>query len=88
MSDETKQKLKGRIPWNKGKKGVQVSTRKGIKTGKPMHPNTRKALKMANTGRKMSDDLKLLMSSIHKGKTITTEVREKIRKTLLKRNHE
>jgi NUMOD3 motif-containing protein len=87
-SNETIEKLKKRIPWNRGKKGVQVSTRKGVKTGKTMPLNTREALKKANTGRKMSEDVRLLMSKIHKGKVINAEVREKIRKTLLKRNHE
>lgn len=88
LSEETKQKLKGRIPWNKGKKGVQVSTRRGLKTGKPMHPNTREAIRKANTGRKATEEFKQLMSKIHKGKILSSEVRKKISTTLLKRNHE
>ena len=31
QSDETKEKMKNRIPWNKGKKGLQVAWNKGLK---------------------------------------------------------
>lgn len=46
-SDEVKKKMsesaKGRIPWNKGKKGVQVPWNKGKKTG-PLSEETKKKL--------------------------------------------
>lgn len=87
-SVETIAKLKKRIPWNKGKKGVQISTRKGIKTGKPMPVKTREAIKLANTGRVVSKEFREKMSKINKGKIISPEVRDKIRQTLLKRSHE
>jgi len=88
LSKETKEKLKGRIPWNKGLKGVQPSTRKGKKTGKPMHANTKEALIKANTGRKATEEFKQLMSKVHKGKTMSSDIRNKIRQTLLKRKYE
>lgn len=34
LSEETKQKMKGRVPWNKGKVGVQVPWNKGITKNK------------------------------------------------------
>lgn len=42
---------KGNIPWNKGKKGVQLSTRKG-KFGKKHSEETRKLMSLAQKGSK------------------------------------
>jgi len=77
FSIETLEKFKNRVPWNKGKTGF-VSPKKGKKTGKPIHPNTKAALIKSLTGRKMSDRHKEIMSGVHKGKVVSIETRLKI----------
>ena len=85
ISEETRQKKKGRTPWNKGKTGVQAhspETRrkiseslKGINTwmtGKKHSPETRRKLSEANTGKKHSQDAREKMkgrTAWNKGKT-------------------
>jgi hypothetical protein len=58
FTDEHKEKLsnakKGKTPWNKGKKGVQISTRKGIKMSEEQKikiSNTKKGSIPWNKGR-------------------------------------
>ena len=50
-SEEIKAKFKDRIPWNKGKKGVQVPWNKGIKMG-PQSPEHRAKLSAKGIERK------------------------------------
>jgi hypothetical protein len=77
LSEEHKRKLSGKIPWNKGKKGVQPSTRKGIKQ-KPMTEETKFKISSANKGQKRSAEFCQKLGNIHRGKVISMEVREKV----------
>ena len=47
LKPETIEKLKGRIPWNKGKKGLQHHTEESLEK-----------LRIASTGRKHSEEYK------------------------------
>lgn len=89
------QKMKGNIPWNKGKRGSQIPWNKGMKTGSfaERTEEWNKKIGDANRGRKMSDEqrekmrgrkvseeTKRKLSEINKGKTLSEETKEKIRK--------
>ncbi len=64
------QKLKGNTPWNKGKKGVQVTWNKGVKTGAFAKRTDEWNRKIAesNKGRKLSEETKRKISEFNKGK--------------------
>ena len=81
ISEETRQKKKGRTPWNKGKTGVQAhspETRrkiseslKGINTwmtGKKHSPETRKKMSETQKGRKHSPETRRKLSEANTGK--------------------
>lgn len=63
---------KGRIPWNKGRKGIQVPWNKGIK-GIP-NPKVSIALK----GRQLPVEVRQKMSEAHKGVPKPMKIRQKI----------
>ncbi len=79
LKPETIEKLKGRKAWNQGMKGEYTINRKIFP---PMHPNTKEALRKANTGRVATGKQKEIMSKVHKGKTFSPECRAKISATL------
>jgi group I intron endonuclease len=59
-SEETLKKLRGRVPWNKGKTHKEL----GIITSE----ETREKLRIASTGRTLSEEAKKKISDFHKGK--------------------
>lgn len=61
LTEETRLKLKGRIPWNKGIHTGFVPWNKGIKTGK--NPEHSKRM----TGRKLSTETRIKLSLCHLG---------------------
>jgi hypothetical protein len=70
LTEEQKLKLKGRTPWNKGKKGIQTAWNKGISgtVGNPMTEKTKQKLREKNLGKKKSKETKLKMSKNMKGR--------------------
>lgn len=64
----------GRVPWNKGKKGVQ-----------PVSEETRRKLSLLNKGRPHTEDWKQMMSQRMKGKVFSEEHKEKLRRAKLGR---
>lgn len=83
MKEDTKKKisesLKGNIPWNKGKKGVQIPWNKGLKLG----PNPGHSKKMK--GRKLTEEHRKKIGNALRGREKTREFKEKMRKVALKR---
>ena len=77
-SEEHKKKisetLKGNVPWNKGKTGVQVSTRKGT-TGSD---ETRQRMSEAHKGILLSDEHKAKISAKMKNRTMSEETKKKM----------
>lgn len=77
-SEEHKKKLSeagiGKIPWNKGKKGVQVSPRKGVK----LTDEQKLKMSLAHKGRKNTDEQKAKISASLKGRVISEETRKKM----------
>lgn len=74
MATNNGQFKKGLVPWNKGKIGVQTSTRKGLKL-KPLSEKTKQKISLKNKGRvsgmkgkKHSARTKAKMKLIHAGK--------------------
>jgi hypothetical protein len=67
-SAETRQKMsiarKGKIPWNKGKKGVQVSTRRGI----PLSRETRDKISASLLGTHLPEEQKQKISKALSGR--------------------
>lgn len=78
MSPEARRKMsewqKGKEPWNKGLKGSQVAWNKG----KTLSPDHIEKTRIANTGRKDSDETRLKKSLAAKGKKRPVEISIKI----------
>jgi NUMOD3 motif len=70
LSEEQKIKLRGRIPWNKGKENSQVPWNKGLTglPGSPLSDETKQKLREFNLGKKKSEETKLKMSRNMKGR--------------------
>ena len=77
-SEEHRTKLseagKGKVPWNKGKVGVQPSTRKGTK----MPEEQRLKLSDAHKGIKNSEETRAKISAKLKGRIISEETKKKM----------
>ena len=77
-SDEHKKNLseagKGNIPWNKGKTGVQLSTRKGA----TLSEETRQRMSESHKGKLLSDEQKAKISSKMKNRILTEETKKKM----------
>ena len=69
--------VKGGIPWNKGKVGVQVSIRKGMKLS-PLSKEHREAISKGNIGHVTSQETKDKIALGNKGQKRTPEVRKKM----------
>ena len=72
MAKELTQFKKGMIPWNKGKIGVQISTRKGKKLS-PHSEETRKKMSLARIGQKCSIETRLKIGVANTGKKRSLE---------------
>jgi group I intron endonuclease len=101
-SEETKQKQrdarKGKPPWNKGKKGIQIAWNKGTKglmtgmKGKHHSKESNDKNRMAHINRKASEKAKINMrkpykegrNGWNKGKHVSDEVKNKMRIARLK----
>lgn len=66
--------LKGSIPWNKGKTGVQESTRKGT----TVSDETRAKMSAAHKGKANTDEQKAKISAKLKGRVMSEETRKKM----------
>jgi len=86
LSEETKAKISlakignknflGKIPWNKGKKGLQV-----------MSEETKRKIGEGNKGKKLSDETKLKLRLTHLGKHPTSATKLKMRLVNLGKHH-
>jgi len=68
-----RQRMLGCTPWNKGLRGVQPSTRKGIKTGKTTSQKHKDATSKRFKGVPLSDEHKAKISRAHIGKKLSPE---------------
>lgn len=91
---------KGLIPWNKDKKGVQISWRKGLKLsplskkhrnkislamiGRVCSEETKKKISKANMGKKRTDEFRFHISKVLKGRKLSIEHKNKIKENVLK----
>lgn len=77
-SDEHKKKLseagKGNVPWNKGKTGVQDSSRKGVKVS----DEVRAKMSAAHKGKANTEEQKAKISAKLKGRVMSEETRKKM----------
>ena len=64
-------------PWNKGKIGFQISTRKGLKL-KPHTDEHREKIRLAGIGRIFSDETRKKIGDKHRGKIMSEETRKKM----------
>jgi len=71
--------MSGKIPWNKGKTGLQVAWNKGISSSEEV----RKKISISKKGVKFSKQAKINMSNARKGRIVSKETREKISKSLI-----
>jgi hypothetical protein len=62
--EKQRQKMIGKVPWNKGKTGLQVSPNKGI----PRSEETKRKISEATKGKVRSEEFKKKMSIISKGR--------------------
>jgi hypothetical protein len=78
--------LSDSIPWNKGKQGVQPSTRKGTKQG-PLSPEHREKIRqgMLNTTNSMHNPIHKANHQESMAKRNTPEWREKLRQAAITR---
>jgi hypothetical protein len=67
-------KLKGNIPWNKGKTGVQESSRKGV----IVSDETRAKMSASHKGKANTEDQKAKISAKLKGRVMSEETRKKM----------
>jgi hypothetical protein len=79
-AEETKQKMKGRIPWNKGKKIPEWLVKLNSEVHKGIIPSeeTRKKMSLSRIGKKFTDEHKRNLSNSLKGHVISEETRKKI----------
>jgi len=77
-SDEHKKKLsdagKGNVPWNKGKTGVQESSRKGVKVS----DEVRAKMSAAHKGKANTEEQKAKISAKLKGRVMSEATRKKM----------
>lgn len=66
--------LKGNIPWNKGKTGVQPSPTKGTR----MSDEQRKKISDAQKGKKLPEEQKIKISNSLKGRVVSEETKKKM----------
>jgi group I intron endonuclease len=84
LSEEQKAKMsaamKGRVSPNKGKKASEESKRKmsEAKKGNPLSDKAKEAAKIANTGRKMTEENKAKLIAISTGRKMSEESRAKM----------
>lgn len=76
---------KGLTPWNKGKKGVQVSTRKGIKQA-PQSEETKLKRSLSMLGHSISQQTREKIGNANRGKTRTDEEKKRISESLIGRD--
>ena len=87
LSNETRLKLKGRVPWNKGRVGVQTAWNKGIKTDKQKFPLMGHFYKHSiETKKKISEAKKENPIRYWLGKKTSKEHKEKLSKAHLGKN--
>jgi hypothetical protein len=71
LSQERRNKLKGKIPWNKGLKGQQEAWNKGLKgiPGRVQSAETKEKLRQLNLGKTKSKETREKMSKNMKGRS-------------------
>ena len=94
QSEETKNKKKGQLPWNTGKKFSKELRNKLSKAhlgrtdsrlGKKHSEETKKRISLAKIGTKASEETKKKISSSNSGRLCSEETRKKISEAHLKR---
>jgi len=87
LSMEARLKLKGRVAWNKGKKGVQIAWNKGIKIDRQKFPTMGHFLKHSEeTKQKISEVKKENPTRYWLGKKTSKEHKEKLSKAHFGKN--
>jgi very-short-patch-repair endonuclease len=82
---------KGHVPWNKGKKGLQVPWNKGKKgvqiiwnRGKPWNNKTKEKFRLAKLGKKLSEEHKLkIKNTMLNNKLTNNKIRENRSKQII-----
>lgn len=74
------QKLKGNIPWNKGKKTNQIPWNKGLKTGSfaKRTEEWKQKISESNRGKSLSEEHKRKISQTLKGRPLSDETKQKM----------
>jgi len=76
--------LKGNIPWNKGKKGMQLAWNKGLPKeeqpsyGRVISEETKKKISQSQKGKIISSETRQKLSDINKGKKLSEETKRKM----------